>query len=75
MPDTSCYLGISQTVSQNGSQSRQAITNNFSVLPRPATKRAAALALINCLSNVCQIYTPYLYPGTWKPNMTLHDEY
>ncbi|KAJ5408582.1 hypothetical protein N7509_002465 [Penicillium cosmopolitanum] len=32
------------------------------ILPRPATKRAAALALINCLSNVCQIYTPYLYP-------------
>lgn len=34
------------------------------VLPRPATKRAAALALINSLSNVCQIYTPYLYPST-----------
>ncbi|KAJ6079707.1 MFS general substrate transporter [Penicillium canescens] len=33
------------------------------ILPRPATKRAAALALINCLSNVCQIYTPYLYPN------------
>ncbi|OKL61791.1 hypothetical protein UA08_02216 [Talaromyces atroroseus] len=34
------------------------------ILPRPAAKRAAALAFINCLSNVCQIYTPYLYPVT-----------
>ncbi|RAK79349.1 MFS general substrate transporter [Aspergillus fijiensis CBS 313.89] len=37
------------------------------ILPRPATKRAAALALINCLSNVCQIYTPYLYPNSASP--------
>ncbi|KAJ5085766.1 MFS general substrate transporter [Penicillium argentinense] len=37
------------------------------VLPRPASKRAAALALINCLSNVCQIYTPYLYPDSASP--------
>ncbi|CAI7652579.1 unnamed protein product [Penicillium pancosmium] len=37
------------------------------ILPRPATKRAAALALINCLSNVCQIYTPYLYPDSASP--------
>ncbi|QKX56055.1 uncharacterized protein TRUGW13939_03155 [Talaromyces rugulosus] len=37
------------------------------VLPRPAAKRAAALALINCLSNVCQIYTPYLYPDSASP--------
>ncbi|KAJ5852141.1 uncharacterized protein N7529_011526 [Penicillium soppii] len=40
------------------------------ILPRPATKRAAALALINCLSNVCQIYTPYLYPNTAAPRYT-----
>ncbi|KAJ5678970.1 MFS general substrate transporter [Penicillium macrosclerotiorum] len=40
------------------------------VLPRPATKRAAALALINCLSNVCQIYTPYLYPDSASPKYT-----
>lgn len=33
------------------------------VLPRPAAKRAAALAFINCLSNLCQIYTPWLYAG------------
>ncbi|RAL01117.1 MFS general substrate transporter [Aspergillus ibericus CBS 121593] len=37
------------------------------ILPRPAAKRAAALALINCLSNVCQIYTPYLYPDSASP--------
>ncbi|PCH07110.1 Major facilitator superfamily domain, general substrate transporter [Penicillium occitanis (nom. inval.)] len=37
------------------------------ILPRPATKRAAALALINSLSNVCQIYTPYLYPNSASP--------
>ncbi|CRG85121.1 putative transporter C11D3,18C [Talaromyces islandicus] len=37
------------------------------ILPRPAAKRAAALAFINCLSNVCQIYTPYLYPDSAAP--------
>lgn len=35
---------------------------NQPVLPRPVAKRAAALAMINSLSNVCQIYSPYLYP-------------
>ncbi|RAO67156.1 uncharacterized protein BHQ10_003168 [Talaromyces amestolkiae] len=39
------------------------------ILPRPATKRAAALALINSLSNVCQIYTPYLYPIAFVVNI------
>jgi hypothetical protein len=33
------------------------------VLPRPPAKRAAALALINALSNACQIYSSYLYPS------------
>ncbi|KAJ5279243.1 hypothetical protein N7478_004615 [Penicillium angulare] len=37
------------------------------ILPRPAAKRAAALAFINCMSNVCQIYTPYLYPDSASP--------
>ncbi|SPB49933.1 unnamed protein product [Aspergillus niger] len=37
------------------------------ILPRPAAKRAAALAFINCLSNVCQIYMPYLYPDSASP--------
>ncbi|KAJ0119630.1 MFS general substrate transporter [Diaporthe amygdali] len=36
-------------------------------LPRPATKRTAALALINALSNVCQVYSPYLYPTSAAP--------
>lgn len=40
------------------------------ILPRPATKRAAALALINCLSNVCQIYAPFLYPNGAGPKYT-----
>ncbi|KAK2597878.1 hypothetical protein N8I77_012633 [Diaporthe amygdali] len=37
------------------------------ILPRPATKRTAALALINALSNVCQVYSPYLYPTSAAP--------
>ncbi|BAE58454.1 unnamed protein product [Aspergillus oryzae RIB40] len=37
--------------------------SNSNVLPRPAAKRAAALAFINAVSNVAQIYTPYHYPG------------
>ena len=40
-------------------------------LPRPASKRAAALALINCLSNVCQIYVPFLYPKNAGPKYTV----
>ncbi|KAH8196116.1 hypothetical protein TruAng_009715 [Truncatella angustata] len=41
------------------------------ILPRPAAKRAAALALINALSNVCQIYSPYLYPSSAAPGYTV----
>lgn len=37
------------------------------VLPRPPAKRAAALAGINALSNVCQIYSPFLYPSSDGP--------
>jgi Major Facilitator Superfamily len=37
------------------------------ILPRPASKRAAAIALINALSNVCQIYAPFLYPSSAGP--------
>ncbi|EFW99217.1 pantothenate transporter liz1 [Grosmannia clavigera kw1407] len=37
------------------------------ILPRPASKRAACLALMNSLSNVCQIYSPYLYPKSAAP--------
>jgi len=38
------------------------------VLPRPPAKRAAALAGINALSNVCQIYSPFLYPSNGGPH-------
>lgn len=69
MPDTSSYLDTSRMVCHYANHSRRALSNNSLVLPRPAAKRAAALALINCLSNVCQIYTPYLYPGMWKLHM------
>ena len=37
------------------------------VLPRPPAKRAAALAGINALSNICQIYSPFLYPSDDGP--------
>ncbi|QSZ28666.1 hypothetical protein DSL72_003165 [Monilinia vaccinii-corymbosi] len=37
------------------------------ILPRPPSKRAAALAGINALSNVAQIYSPYLYPNSDAP--------
>ncbi|KAK7705719.1 hypothetical protein SLS57_009918 [Botryosphaeria dothidea] len=36
-------------------------------LPRPPAKRAAALAGINALSNVCQIYAPYMYQDSYAP--------
>ena len=36
-------------------------------LPRPASKRAAALAVINCGSNASSIYTSYLYPDEQAP--------
>jgi MFS family permease len=32
-----------------------------STLPRPVEKRSAAIALINTLGNVAQIYSPYMY--------------
>ncbi|KAI0126110.1 pantothenate transporter liz1 [Xylariales sp. AK1849] len=41
------------------------------ILPRPVAKRAAALALINALSNVCQIYSPFLYPSSAAPRYTV----
>jgi len=37
------------------------------ILPRPPAKRAAALAGINMLSNLNQIYSPYLYPTSAGP--------
>ncbi|KAF2152232.1 MFS general substrate transporter [Myriangium duriaei CBS 260.36] len=37
------------------------------IIPRPPAKRAAALAGINALSNVCQIYAPFLYQDKYAP--------
>ncbi|KUM57756.1 hypothetical protein ACN42_g9418 [Penicillium freii] len=36
-------------------------------LPRPAAKRAAALAAINCVSNASSIYASYMYPDSQAP--------
>lgn len=36
-------------------------------LPRPAAKRAAALAGINCVSNASSIYASYMYPDSQAP--------
>lgn len=43
-------------------------------LPRPASKRAAALAFINAVSNTSSIYASYMYPqpqGKQQPNLTV----
>lgn len=43
-------------------------------LPRPASKRAAALAFINAISNTSSIYASYMYPqpkGGKQPNLTV----
>ena len=39
-----------------------------STIPQPVEKRAAAIALVNTVGNIAQIYSPYLYPlrdGPW----------
>jgi MFS family permease len=38
-----------------------------STLPRPIEKRSAAIALINTVGNIAQIYSPYLYLKTNGP--------
>ncbi|KAF2735634.1 pantothenate transporter liz1 [Polyplosphaeria fusca] len=43
-------------------------------LPRPASKRAAALAFINAISNTSSIYASYMYPqpkGKAQPDLTV----
>jgi MFS family permease len=43
-------------------------------LPRPAAKRAAALAFINAVSNCSSIYASYMYPqpkGKAQPDLTI----
>jgi len=38
-----------------------------STLPRPLEKRAAAIAMINTVGNLAQIYSPYLYIKSMGP--------
>lgn len=40
-------------------------------LPRPPVKRAAALALINAVSNCTSIYASYMYATSWAPRYKL----
>lgn len=40
-------------------------------LPRPSSKRAAALALTNAIANCSSIYSPYLYPDSGAPRFIL----
>lgn len=42
-----------------------------STLPRPVEKRAAAIAIINMMGNVAQIYSPYLYLPSNGPRYLL----
>ncbi|RAL59817.1 hypothetical protein DID88_000446 [Monilinia fructigena] len=61
------YLAMCLMVGANYSGYVVALSWISNVLPRPPSKRAAALAGINALSNVAQIYSPYLYPNTDAP--------
>ncbi|KAF8858919.1 MFS general substrate transporter [Acephala macrosclerotiorum] len=56
------YLAMCLMVGSNYSGYVVTLSWISNVLPRPPAKRAAALAGINALSNVCQIYSPFLYP-------------
>jgi hypothetical protein len=38
-----------------------------STIPRPKSKRAAALAMVNSLANCTHLFTSYLYPNSDKP--------
>ncbi|KAK3061068.1 hypothetical protein LTS18_007097 [Coniosporium uncinatum] len=38
-----------------------------STMPRPKSKRAAALAMVNSLANCTHLFTSYLYPNSDKP--------
>ncbi|KAE8445672.1 hypothetical protein EG329_012970 [Mollisiaceae sp. DMI_Dod_QoI] len=56
------YLAMCLMVGSNYSGYVVTLSWISNVLPRPPAKRAAALAGINALSNICQIYSPFLYP-------------
>ncbi|KAJ9091882.1 hypothetical protein QFC19_008908 [Naganishia cerealis] len=38
-----------------------------STIPRPRAKRAVALAIINMIGNLAQIYSPYMYDTNFAP--------
>ena len=57
------YLAMCLMIGANYSGYVVALAWISNVIPRPPAKRAAALAGINALSNVCQIYAPYMYQG------------
>lgn len=38
-----------------------------STIPRPRAKRAVALAIINMIGNMAQIYSPYMYDTNFAP--------
>lgn len=40
-------------------------------LSRPASKRAASIALINCVSNLTSIYASYMYNTDFAPRYTI----
>ncbi|OGM40376.1 hypothetical protein ABOM_010594 [Aspergillus bombycis] len=40
-------------------------------IPKPSSKRAAALAFANAVANCSSIYTPYLYPDSDAPRFVL----
>ncbi|KUJ18379.1 MFS general substrate transporter [Mollisia scopiformis] len=61
------YLAMCLMVGSNYSGYVVTLSWISNVLPRPPAKRAAALAGINALSNVCQIYSPFLYPTSDGP--------
>jgi hypothetical protein len=42
-----------------------------STIPRPKSKRAAALAMVNSLANCTHLFTSYLYPKTDAPQFVM----
>lgn len=47
------------------------ITWVANTLPRPSSKKAAALAFANAIGNCSSIYSPYLYPSSGAPRFVL----
>ncbi|KAJ6070524.1 hypothetical protein N7467_011843 [Penicillium canescens] len=47
------------------------ITWVANTIPRPSSKKAAALAFANAIGNCSSIYSPYLYPSSGAPRFVL----